>query len=57
MGSKLYHLLEKGHKGVKLTEEEKRKFVLWLDCNSDFYGTYENLEAQRKGEVVYPILE
>lgn len=57
MGSKLYQMLEKGHKSVNLTEEEKHKLALWLDCNSDFYGTYENLEAQRKGEVIYPILE
>jgi hypothetical protein len=57
MESKLYQLLEKGHKNVKLTAEEKRRITLWLDCNSDFYGTYENLEAQKKGEIVHPILE
>lgn len=55
--SKLYNHLKKGHKDVKLTAEEMRSIILWLDCNSDFYGTYENLEAQRNGEVVYPILE
>ena len=55
--SKLYPLLKNGHKNVKLTEEEMRSIILWLDCNSDFYGTYENLEAQRNGEIVHPILE
>lgn len=55
--SKLYPLLKEGHKNVKLTPEEMRRITLWLDCNSDFYGTYENLDAQRRGEIVHPILE
>jgi hypothetical protein len=55
--SKLGQLLDKGHKNVKLTAEERRKLTLWLDCNSDFYGTYEHIEAQRKGAVINPILE
>jgi hypothetical protein len=57
LASRLYNMLEKGHKNVKLSTEEMRKISLWLDCNSDFYGTYENLEAQRRGEIVRPILE
>jgi len=28
-----------------------------LDCNSDFFGTYEHLEAQVRGESVWPVLE
>jgi len=42
---------------VKLTTEEIRRITLWLDCNSDFYGAYYNLEAQARGEIVEPILE
>jgi len=57
LASKLYQTLEKGHKNVKLAPEEMHRLALWLDCNSDFYGTYENIEAQRRGEIVYPILE
>ena len=57
LASKLYQTLEKGHKNVKLTDEEMHRLALWLDCNSDFYGTYENIEAQRNGEIIYPILE
>ncbi|MDR1602004.1 MAG: hypothetical protein LBS42_06200, partial [Tannerella sp.] len=57
LASKLYLMLDKGHKNVKLTPEEKRRIALWLDCNSDFYGTYENIEAQRRGEIVYPVIE
>ena len=57
LASRLYKMLERGHKNVKLSQEEMRKISLWLDCNSDFYGTYENLEAQRRGEIVHHILE
>ena len=57
LASKLYQIVEKGHKKVKLTDEELHRLALWLDCNSDFYGTYEHLEAQRRGEIVFPILE
>jgi len=57
LASKLYQKLEKGHHDVKLSEEEMHRLSLWLDCNSDFYGTYENIEAQRRGEIVFPIME
>ena len=57
MASPLYYLLEQGHKGVELSPEEMRRVAIWLDCNSDFYGTYEDTEAQKRGEVVFPILE
>lgn len=55
--SKLYATLSKGHHDVKLAADEWRRLTLWLDCNSDFYGTYENLAAQARGEVVRPVLE
>jgi hypothetical protein len=55
--SKLGELLDKGHHDVKLSADERRRLWLWLDCNSDFYGTYENLAAQARGEVVRPVLE
>lgn len=55
--SKLYRLLKSGHQGVKMTSEEMRRITLWLDCNSDFYGTYENIAEQQKGECISHILE
>ncbi len=55
--SKLTEMLSKGHHDVKLTTGEWRRLSLWLDCNSDFYGTYENIAAQARGETVWPILE
>jgi len=57
LASKLYGLLSKGHYDVKLTPEDQRRLTLWLDCNSDFYGTYENLAAQQRGDIVRPVLE
>ena len=50
--TKLWKLLEEGHYDVKLTTEEKRRITLWMDCNSNFYGAYKDIEKQQKGEVV-----
>ena len=44
------------HHGVKLSKEDLHRLVLWLDCNSEFYGSYENTVAQARGEVVLPTL-
>ena len=55
--SKLYQMLAKGHNKLKLPPEDMHRITLWLDSNSDFFGSYENLEAQAKGEVVRPTME
>ena len=55
--SKLLALLDKGHHDVKLAPDELHRLALWLDCNSDFYGTYENIQAQARGEIVRPVVE
>ena len=55
--SRLLSYLDAKHHGVKLTKQERRRVTLWLDCNSDFYGAYENTQAQDRGEVVRPSLE
>jgi hypothetical protein len=44
------------HYGVDLSEEDRHRLILWLDCNSEFYGSYENTSAQARGEVVPPTL-
>jgi len=56
-GSKLLDILETEHYGVKLSKEDFYRITLWLDCNSDFFGAYEDTEAQARGEVVRPTLE
>jgi hypothetical protein len=40
-----------------LPDEDFRRISLWLDGNCDFYGSYEQVEAQDRGEVVRPTIE
>jgi hypothetical protein len=53
----LRNYLDERHYGVKLDDDERRRITLWLDCNSEFYGAYEDTAAQARGEVVYPSLD
>lgn len=55
--SKLLAYLGPGHYDVELTAAERHRITLWLDCNSEFYGAYENIQAQARGEVVRPGLQ
>ena len=55
--SKLYSLLAQGHHGLRLPKDDLHRIALWLDCNSDFYGSYENLPEQLAGQVVWPRME
>ena len=55
--SKLLDYSDEQHYGVKLSEEDLHRLTLWLDCNSEFYGSYENTDAQSRGEVVLPTLD
>ncbi len=52
--SNLCKMLLGGHKGVKLTSEEMRRITCWLDCNSVFYGAYQDAPEQAKGSLVWP---
>lgn len=54
--SKLCKMLLGRHKGVKLTPEELRRITCWLDCNSVFYGAYQEAPEQAKGSLVWPKL-
>lgn len=53
----LMDYLDQSHYGVELSDEELYRLTLWLDCNSEFYGSYENTEAQSRGEIVQPTLD
>ncbi|MGI6418714.1 MAG: discoidin domain-containing protein [Thermoguttaceae bacterium] len=55
--SALLEYLGEGHYGVKLSDEDFRRVALWLDLNSEFYGSYENNDAQARGEIVLPTLD
>ena len=52
--ARLLDYLDERHYGVKLPDEDFRRVVLWLDCNSEFLGAYERAEAQAHGELVTP---
>jgi hypothetical protein len=41
----------------KFTETDRRKVTLWLDCNSDEFGTYYDIALQRAGQLVWPRLD
>ncbi len=53
----LMKYLTEAHHGVKLSPEDFHRITLWLDCNSEFLGAYENAPAQARGEVVRASLE
>jgi hypothetical protein len=55
--AKLLEYLDERHHGVKLSEQDFHRIVLWLDCNSEFLGAYEKAEAQAHGELVRPALD
>jgi hypothetical protein len=55
--SELLKYMDERHYGVKLSEEDFHRLTLWLDCNSEFYGSYENTVAQAKGQIVMPTLD
>ncbi|KPK37437.1 MAG: hypothetical protein AMJ65_14575, partial [Phycisphaerae bacterium SG8_4] len=55
--SGLLEFMDDRHYGVKLSDEDFHRLTLWLDCNSEFYGSYENTVAQANGHIVLPTLD
>ena len=55
--SGLLEFMDEQHYGVKLSDEDFHRLTLWLDCNSEFYGSYENTVAQANGQIVLPTLD
>lgn len=55
--ARLTDYLDQRHYGLRLSEEDFHRITLWLDCNSEFFGSYENTEAQARGEIVHPSLD
>ena len=56
-GAPLLRYLDKSHEGVDLTPDEFRRITLWLDCNSNELGAYQDEAAQRRGELVWPLFD
>jgi hypothetical protein len=38
--SPIVEVLQEGHQGVELTDEEWVKLLTWIDLNAPYYGTY-----------------
>ncbi len=55
--SKLAQMLDAGHHDVVLSDGDRRRLDLWLDCNSVFYHAYHDMELQAAGQIVQPVLE
>jgi hypothetical protein len=55
--SSLLPYLDKRHHDVQLSHDDWHRLTLWLDCNSEFYGAYHDIEAQARGHVVVPRLD
>ena len=49
-------LLTEHHMKV-VSAEERHRVILWLDANALRYSTYHNLEAQERGELVWPLID
>ena len=56
-GAPLLKYLDKSHHGTELTAAERRRITMWLDCNSNELGDYENEKAQREGQLVWPLFD
>lgn len=55
--SPLYAMLAKGHHGVKLTDEEMHRLVLFMESNASFLGHDHDARGQADGWVIYPVLQ
>jgi hypothetical protein len=56
-GATLLKHLDKSHCKVDLTQEERRRITLWLDCNSNELGAYNDENVQRQGGLVWPVFD
>jgi hypothetical protein len=55
--SPLYTMLTGGHHDVKLSAEEMRRILLFIESNASFLGHDHDARAQADGWIVYPILQ
>jgi hypothetical protein len=55
--SGLYTHCLPSHHNVSLTKDELHRITLWMDCNSNEYGSDQNLSGQRSGQIVWPTFD
>ncbi len=49
-------LFDENHKD-SVSDEDRHKFILWLDANALRLGAFQDEEAQKRGELVWPLLD
>ena len=49
-------LLDENHRET-VSDEVRHKFTLWIDANAPRLGAFRDEEAQKRGELVWPILD
>ena len=49
-------LLTERHRAA-VPEDERHRVILWLDANAPQYGSFHDLAAQERGELVWPLLD
>ena len=57
LASPLYAMLSKGHHDVKLTDEEMRRLVIFMESNAAYFGHDHDTDAQAEGKIVSPVLQ
>jgi hypothetical protein len=55
--ARLTDYLDESHYNVSLTDDEFRRITMWLDLNSVELSAYYDVDAQRRGEVVWPRID
>ena len=55
--SKLGTILFDDNHRESVSDEDRRKFILWLDANALRLGAFQDEEAQKRGELVWPLLD
>jgi hypothetical protein len=53
LSAMLAHLDPKHSKG-RLTPQEVRRLIMWMDCQSNEYGASVELARQRQGDLIWP---
>jgi len=57
LASPLYAMLTRGHHDVKLTDEELRRLVIFMESNAAYFGHDYDTDAQAEGKTVCPVLQ
>jgi hypothetical protein len=55
--SGLYSHLQPSHHNVNLTKDEIHRITMWLDMNSNELGSEVDVDAQKRGDLVWPSLD